>query len=555
MENFQPKPLSRTNLTITNTNKSITENLSIVNGINITKGHNNILEQLNKSNLRASKITTFASFLKNTESKNKLKKIIEKKELLEREELIKKNKEKAKKEFNNILNILDKDDINFLYELIRRIFNKKYYTNSIFIFDKKKYIINIFEKSLLITNLNNKDYDTLLKISKAVYRVKLNQNLNDFNEESILIIKKILKKIIITDNNKINALGRLTSLGIPKASNNLEAFHNFNSIQYFIYKKENINDLDLNNSIKLLELSPLYYQNGLFYINPKLKELWKMQHESFNNYLKKNPDIRNLLPEKPVLNKLNTEQKNLLKDNIAKNNNLETIPLDEFIEKVDEINQTQFLRKIFENNIIEYKINHGNNKSFIKEENFDNFCKLFNNYIDTIAIFDNGKLLKEYTVPNNEIITNTKKKNSQSGGNEQLAAAFIEIFGKVAVELTARLGVTGGFIFLGGCFTMLACCIAAFYSLGNCYRSRGSYFRSIVLYIPCILWNTFAIGISGILTTLYMAIPIFLFTTPQGCFIYYSYGGHTQTNMFDPTLAFFNAEENKKKKEDKYRQI
>ena len=543
MYNF--KPLPRNNLTIT-TNNSITEKLSIVNGIN------NILVQPSKSNLRASKITTFESFL-NTESKNKLKnklkKNIEKKELLEREELIKKYKEKAKKEFNDILNILNKDDINFLYELIRRIFNKKYYINSIAIFDKKKYIINIFEKSLLITNLNNKDYDTLLKISKAVYRVKLNQNLNDFNEKSILIIKKILKKIIITDNNKINALGRLTSLGIPKPLNNLEAFHNFNSIQYFIYKKENINYSYLNNPIKLLELSPLYYQNGLFYINPKLKELWKKQQESFNDYLKKNPDIRNLLPKKPVLNKLNTEQKKLLKDNIAKNNNFETIPLDEFIEKVDEINQTQFLRKIFENKIIEYKMNHGNNKSFINKENFDNFCKLFNNYIDTIAIFENGKLLKEYTVPNNQIITNKTKTQIQSGGNEAVAV-FFAFFGDSIV----RLGVTGGFIFLGGIFTMLACVITAFYSMGDCFRSRGSYYRSIIEYIPCIFWNTFVIGISGILTTLYMAVPIFLFTTPNGCFIYYSYGGSTKSNTFEPTSMFWNAEKNKNKREEKYRQ-
>lgn len=74
------------------------------------------------------------------------------------------NHSRVHSEDNDILNILNNDNINFLYELIRRIFNKKYYTNSIVIFDKKKYIINIFEKSLLINNLNDQSDCTKIYI-------------------------------------------------------------------------------------------------------------------------------------------------------------------------------------------------------------------------------------------------------------------------------------------------------------------------------------------------------------------------------------------------------
>ena len=349
------------------------------------------------------------------------------------ENIVLQNKIKKLKEFNDILNVLseDKNSINLLYSLIKRIFKNEENNSKYFLKIKSEEKISEIQKTFetsLQKNVENNDYDTLLKIAKAVYRIKLDQHLNNLNQESFAEIKNILKKTTITNKNRINTFSRLSSLAIPKAANNLEAFHNFNSIQYFIYKKEIIDGhervlkdsrgkIDLN---KLLEMAPLYYQNGLLFINPKIKEKWVEQKSSIAKIIKKNPKMQNKNSE---VEKLTTEEKE----------NAEKINIEDLINLIDLFNNTKLLTKFFEKHIIEYNFEHNNNNSFINENMFNKFCELFGNYIDTIAIYKDGIKIREYSKP----INTTNITKIQKGGDflvDDLFFAFLECASEIDWE-------------------------------------------------------------------------------------------------------------------------
>ena len=466
-----------------------------------------------------------------------------------------KEKNKIKNIFYSILITLDYNYIKILYKIFHKFYDKTYKSNSNYNFPNKKYILSerlyalyyknrhrekkeenmikyikyIFQKSL-----NNENHDILLKIAKAVYRLKFNQGLNNFDQESFEEIKKILQKKNISDKNKNISLARLSSLAIPKPSNNLEAFHNFNSIQYFIYKKDVIDKFNIKDPKKLLQLSPLFYQNGLLYINPIIKQILNNKYLKYyiknfikNGYKKKDYKKNYSKLERDKIPNIDEILKNFLKNDnlknfiknksyvidpdIIKKLNLENldrnnISIDEFISKIDLLNETQILRIFFEYYIIEYNINHSENNYFINNKNFDNFCKLFNNMFDTIEIFNYDKennlyiSVKKYTINSHEINKQNKQFGQFGGEGEEIFICFAMILYYVFILIPVY-----SIIILLGLFFVIIRTVAEFlYSIIYCGSQNKKLSNTIVNYIPCILWNT----ISRFFVYLYVTLKI-----------------------------------------------
>ena len=214
----------------------------------------------------------------------------------------------------------DQKSINLLYDLLN-LLNYNMFNTNIKNSDKldfiKKYINNSIKELNTISNLSNIDskYRIIIQIFKSVYRIKFNES----NNQKYLEEKKKLLKLINIENNlientsrkalsgsnlrnakintiyannkifnpennefnpennsrlaPINKLITYTSiLSNPPPNNNMEGFHNFTIIEYFIYNKKLCGELTNYND--LVSYSPFYYSNGLFHINPLAKDYY-----------------------------------------------------------------------------------------------------------------------------------------------------------------------------------------------------------------------------------------------------------------------------------------
>ncbi len=386
---------------------------------------------------------------------------------------------------------------------------------------KKNYIKEVFNKTI---EANEPDYN-IINIAKAIYRKQFNQYSNIQN--TINDIQKILSKSKISENNKKNALAHISKLAIPTPSNDLEAFHNFKSIEYFIYKKDKLKNIDSKFSQKLFELCPLYYQNGLFCINPLLKNLWNDTAESRSEYFK---------------NAKKSNTTSIEHKDISNFNEVYKFDYGDLLDNIDNFNKSDFLRKMFENKIIEYKIKRGNEDYNINQNNFIRFCKLFHNYIDTIAIYEYGELKHTFTIPDNKIIkSRNNNKGSQNKGNQNKG---IQNGGNDAnIFKAATTGIAGVIVFTGAMITTIAMSIVFFYSIEDCAKHRGNIVRTVTLYPTCILWNVIVTALYGACITLDIAMPFItwnVISENNSCvFIFINRDRH-QAAYSDPTSLFFD---------------
>ena len=303
------------------------------------------------------------------------------------------NKSSNNKNFiikEKMLNILkkletDKTIIKLIYTLIIKSLvnigiNKV--SNSFLTYNKHSKYIKFIE-NYINKSKNNKEhyenYNNLFQIIKAAFRLKFN---NSVNENNKIQLYNSLKK-----ENSIMALAYARKISIPTAENNMEGYHNFTNIEYFIYKSENFNfkdknDIDIRN--ELLSRAPFYYQNGLIILNPRIKTYWTKT----KNQIMKNINS-NLNSTKLNSMKLKINQDGM---NILNNKEKTSEIIDRLFNEVDNINKLKKLAKIF-TGLIDDPSNKNFNPQNIDINIFQQLCESLDYKIDTINIFDNNKSL------------------------------------------------------------------------------------------------------------------------------------------------------------------
>ena len=275
-----------------------------------------------------------------------------------------------------ILNKLETNNYNLLYRLINSLFDTKLSEPS-----KDK-----FEEYLSQNPDKKKD---IMKILKSVYRLKLNKSMENKKEE----INKKAKKL--EDNrNKFLAEIKDISSHIDLAT----GFHDFTGIEYYICNEKQLKELNDNKNISeiplqdIINLSPIFYANGIFCFNSKIKEYTSNTKTTENlEELSKN-NVKGIKVSK-INNKVNKSNSNM-------------VDIDRCIENIKSFNRKDsLLSKFFEQKILgmpteygvqeEDKINKNENK-YINIPNFESFCAEFGNFIDTIVIVK-GTDIQPYT--------------------------------------------------------------------------------------------------------------------------------------------------------------
>jgi hypothetical protein len=209
------------------------------------------------------------------------------------------------------------------------------------------------------------------------------------------------------------ALAYARKISIPIAENNMEGYHNFTNIEYFIYKSENFNFKNKNDMVirnELLSRAPFYYQNGLIILNPRIKTYWTKTKDQIMKNINTNLNSA----------KLNSMKLKINQDGINILNNKEKTSkiIDRLFNEVDNINKLKKLAKIF-TGLIDDPSNKNFNPQNIDINIFQQLCESLDYKIDTINIFDNNKSLIIQKLNKNSINKkkiNNKIYNIQNGG-------------------------------------------------------------------------------------------------------------------------------------------
>ena len=415
--------------------------------------------------------------------------------------------------------------------------------------EKLKFIKTYVKNKIIEIEINknknigviNHQYKILIQILKSVYRIQFNESTNEeysLQKNRLLIFINTLKnknennnysRNALSDNNLENALRNVASsrtmnksdynrivrsqnsnymrkisandlkdtvsntdkviaytsiLSNPPPSNNMEGFHNFTRIEYFIYNKKLCGELTEYND--LIEKSPLYYANGLFHINPKIKEYYTELKEG-------------LAKDHEFIKVIKTET---IKEKNKKNPTAKVFNIDELINNIDLLNNSRILSKIFEQNFI-YNVEF---KSSEFKSRFYTVCEEFNFQIDTICIGDNFnnnfKISNSYTIGPLSPFEKTRRVFSKPPPIFKIKN-LKEIKGS-----SNRLGQKGGEIITISAITCTIgaiFCVAFFCSSVSCYINRGIKMnntennkQSFSMY-KCIFVNTLNMfwGISG----------------------------------------------------------
>jgi hypothetical protein len=414
---------------------------------------------------------------------------------------------------------------------------------------KKTYIKNFYDES----KLEKKD-KYIMQILKSVYRYKYNNGLNNINISHYNnILNKINTKLTINDANVL--LSKISAVSIPKPSNNLEGFHNFDKIEYYIYNSK-LKLSEKYDSEEYAKLCPFYFSNGLFSINSQFKTYFNKHNSDLEDYIKNKDNIEQLL--KNINNKTSNNGKklNFIKKNISVNKADKLIDLNKMINTIDIDKCGKYLGYIFQKEIINLR----NNNNYINIENFNLFCKELNNTVDSIVIFIDGKNIYNYTydikniikfgkksilypdnlkkyISNNNLNTNTNANtnaNLQYGGDGEAEAfcLFLRIF-------PASLGI---FIWFAG--TFIGAVAGFLFSLYECLGWRKNIFKTILGYVPCVIWNTFFITIFSSALAFDFALPIiFMEAVSSGApnsIIYMFFWNNNSSSSGSPNNVFFN---------------
>jgi hypothetical protein len=403
---------------------------------------------------------------------------------------------KDNKNKNYILNKLESNDYDLLYNLINNLFDAGLSEES-----KEKFQEYLSKEE----NLDKKRH--IMKILKSVYRLKYNKSIEKERKERIIENAKSLKGIkqVISTNTKIqekiknnkNKSEKHTSelenqlqselkiyknrllLNVEDISSSMDlatSFHNFSKKTYYIcnakqlkknYTTQNIRDLS---EKQIEELSPLYYVNGICCFNPLLR-----------TYVNNAKGLKEGLKQETLKN--NSSNTGVKIVEIKPNNKNNFIDIDSMIADIEKYNdKNSLLSKFFDKHILgianEYGIqenNRKNNGSEINSKNFDRFCDEFGSFIDTIVVVENGQIKFIHT------------KTQKSDGTKILAKYF------------SNKQNGGGNIQAGGfepltLLALLAICIPLFCSLIACYNNQdrgNTTIIKIVDYSFCVVLTTF----------------------------------------------------------------
>ena len=454
---------------------------------------------------------------------------VKKREIINFKKIIINRNSKDNQNRNYILNKLEPNNYNLLYDLINNLFDEKLSEKS-----KEKF------QEYLSKEENPDKKRHIMKILKSVYRLKYNNSIEKKrkeriieNAESLKGIKKIIstnteiqKKIKQNKNKNKNETSNLEEklknqlqkykisilANVKDISSHIDlatSFHNFSKKTYYICnsqqlkKNYNVADITTLSEDQIRIFSPIIIQNGITCFNPVIKKI-TANKEGLNQGLK------------DVISK-NEESKN------KKNTHLEIVPvesintkskkfinIDLMIENIDMFNhKNSILSKFFDKHIFGIANEHGiksNNKKNIDSEinsyNFDVFCGEFKDLIDTIIVIEDG--IVRNGVKKNGVVTFTHTKTRNTKGKEILKPYF-----KIKNEreyLNPLL--------------LLLCIIPLFYSLKACYNSEDTGNTTIIKvqdYAVCVVLTTFSIMLIllAIAFAIYMTVqllgaPIFI---------------------------------------------
>jgi hypothetical protein len=353
---------------------------------------------------------------------------------------------------NYILTKLDSTNYNLLYRLINSLFDPKLSNESRETFD------------IYFKEQKPDKKEEIMKILKAVYRLKLNKSIKNKKQE---INNKL--KTIKTQENRNQFLAKIKDISshIDLAT----GFYNFTGIEYYICNRKQVerNNKKISETeiSEIVKLSPIFYANGIFCINPMIRD-----YTSNKEVMEEDVDeLKNINGSNGI---------KLVKTKVGKNNynNSNIVNINECIKNIEKFNtKDSFLSKFFEQKILgmatEYGIKNEDrrNTEYINTRNFDRLCSQFNNIIDTIVIVKNNEIVQTHTTE-----TNKKEKpgilleyfqNKMSGG------------GHIQV---------GGFEPLTLIFLVFVICF--FLALYNCNKKNEKGLITQNMLSKCIRWNT-----------------------------------------------------------------
>jgi hypothetical protein len=379
---------------------------------------------------------------------------------------IKNEKEKMNQNKNYILNKLEDTKLEstnnkltnyeLLYRLINALFGENLSNKSKTTF--QKYWMDLIQKEDLLkikedneTNIKFKQKimdervkiikkkEDIMKILKSVYRLKINKSIKNKREK---ISKELNYKI-----ENINKFG-LEIADISSSMNLATSFHNFSKKTYYIcnfkqlkniYKFTNIDEVS---EKQINELSPFYYVNGIFCINPIVR-----------TYINNSPGLNEALKKEISENKSSNTGIELVES--KPNNKKNFIDIDPMIKDIEKYNnKNSLLSKFFDKHILGIANDNGiqeNNKrnsSEINSKNFDRFCDEYGSFIDTVIVVnEKGKVtfihIKKEKSDGKKILTNYfNEQKMNGGGNLQVGGMdplSIFILGVIAISLVLAL--------------------------------------------------------------------------------------------------------------------
>ncbi len=358
------------------------------------------------------------------------------------------------------MNKFEESNYDLLYNLINNLFDEN-------LSEKTKEKFQEYLNSIKINNSSDNEETKIkktqkrgdiMKILKAVYRLKLNKSIENKKVKKIQENSKSVK----TKEQKNQLLAEIKDISshIDLAT----SFHNFSKKTYYICNAKQLKK-NYNKNIKQLSedeiktMSPLYYVNGICCFNPLIKEY--MNSEGVKEAISK-------------------KIKAISKGN-SSNSGGEILDMDSIIDNIETYNdKNSILSKFFDKYILgianEYGKINKNSDSEINSTNFDRFCDECQSKIDTIVVIENGNITFNHTKKQesdgvkifenyyNLQKKNRKTKNIQVGGVE---------------PITSTLG-------------LLSLSIGFFAALITCYDSNSTskIIIKIIKYPVCVLIST-----------------------------------------------------------------